>query len=123
MLHKKNVAKIGLYLLRFGYQFHILVPGRRIGCFKDKKSARAISGGYVTMPTDTLQKCYEHAISSGFTVFAVQAGNQCFTSATAGETYSIYGESTACASGRGGSWAMDVYTTLQSEYIHNMVWN
>ena len=57
-----------------------------------------------------IQGCFERAKALGNDVFAVQAGSQCFTTATAGETYNKYGASSGCsASGTGGSWANEVY--------------
>ena len=41
--------------------------------------------------------------------FAVQNGNECFTSPDAGETYNKYGETTGCMNGSGGVRKFDVY--------------
>ena len=86
-----------------------------IGCYEDQKDIRAISGSHKTVTgVDRVQACFEWAKSFGNTVFAVQSGDQCFTSSTAADTYNIYGLSTECdetAGGEqtGGGWANAVY--------------
>ena len=64
----------------------------------------------------SVQGCYERALSKGFRVFGIQDGTplstrgQCFTSATAGDTYDKYGSSDQCVSqGLGGALCNDVY--------------
>ena len=64
----------------------------------------------------SVQGCYERALSKGFRVFGIQGGvpfatrGQCFTSATAGDTYNQYGRSNECISqGLGGGFCNDVY--------------
>ena len=47
---------------------------------------------------------------SGYTTFALQNGGWCASSATAQETFTKYGRSTACKSdGKGGPWGNQVY--------------
>ena len=81
-----------------------------LGCWKDT-AERAIDGGHEPLPgSNPVQACFERARSLGNSVFAVQAGNQCFAaSSTAGDTYKKYGPATNCANGRGGGWANSVY--------------
>jgi hypothetical protein len=77
-----------------------------LGCWKDNR-ARAIDGYEGTIG---IQGCFERAKALGNNVFAVQYGGECYTTATAGETYNKYGVSNGCyASGTGGSWANEVY--------------
>ena len=83
-----------------------------LGCWRDTKNW-AING-YQGMLS--VQGCYERALSKGFRVFGIQGGavletmGQCFTSATAGDTYNQYGRSTECISqGLGGQFCNDVY--------------
>eukprot|EP00058_Branchiostoma_floridae_P006239 XP_002591727.1 hypothetical protein BRAFLDRAFT_80821 [Branchiostoma floridae] len=75
-----------------------------LGCWKDVPSARAISilektdprlDGRYTRRTNAIDKCYQVAVSRGFTTFAVQHGGQCFGSADGINTYKKYGRSTA----------------------------
>jgi hypothetical protein len=72
---------------------------------------------FLTNPT-----CKTH--STGFTVFAVQNGGWCASSATAGETYTKYGESTDCVGdGEGGGWANRVYRIGFRTYIYRTALN
>ena len=70
----------------------------------------------------SVQGCYERALSQGFRVFGLQGGDlgfgiggfgtrgQCYTSATAGDTYDQYGRCNKCISqGSGGKFCNDVY--------------
>ena len=77
-----------------------------LGCWKDA-SARAIDGYKGVLG---VQGCYEEAKSLGYTVFGVQYGGQCFTTATADDTYTKYGAGKGCSSaGTGGTWLNEVY--------------
>ncbi|XP_077978220.1 uncharacterized protein LOC144433736 [Glandiceps talaboti] len=59
---------------------------------------------------NAIVKCALVAEAKGFNVFAVQHGGQCFSGPEAGQTYSLYGESSDCANdGKGGAWANQVY--------------
>lgn len=59
---------------------------------------------------DAIAKCFKAAKVLGYTVFAVQDGGQCFSSATAEADSIKAGESTACLSdGKGGPMANAVY--------------
>ena len=81
-------------------------PFTSLGCWKDNR-ARAIDGYEGTIG---IQGCFERAKALGNDVFAIQHGGECYTTATAGETYNKYGASNACsASGTGGIWANEVY--------------
>ena len=78
-----------------------------MGCWKDS-SQRAIDEYHAEVTG--IQGCYEKAKSLGYEIFAVQNGGQCFTSATAGDTYKKYGASTDCKDdGTGGSFCQEVY--------------
>ncbi|XP_070545885.1 uncharacterized protein [Ptychodera flava] len=64
---------------------------------------------------DAIRKCKEAAVSRGFTIFAVQNGGWCASSADAEITYQKYGRSTNCAGdGEGGGWANQVYRITNS---------
>ncbi|XP_078617279.1 uncharacterized protein LOC144885271 [Branchiostoma floridae x Branchiostoma japonicum] len=90
-----------------------------LGCWKDVWSSRAISllensdprlDGRYTRRANAIDKCYQVAVSRGFTMFAVQHGGQCFGSADGINTYKKYGPSTACKEdGEGGPDANEVY--------------
>ena len=59
---------------------------------------------------NAIQKCHAAAAEKGYTVFAVQDGGQCFSSADAKNKYQKYGSSSACSSdGKGGPMANHVY--------------
>ena len=89
-----------------------------LGCWADKGDNRAISGGnrlsvheseYGSNTKDLIQDCYDYTKSQGWTVFAAQNGQECYTSADAESTYQKNGGSTGCSNGKGGFNAMDVY--------------
>ena len=92
-----------------------------LGCWGDKgspPSARAISGGnrlpqhksdYEDNIRDLVKDCYNFAKSQGWTVFAVQNQNECYTSADAENTYQKHGKVDRCSNGKGGFNALDVY--------------
>ena len=90
----------------------------KLGCWKDTAS-RAIptlegldsnlDGNYWSR-VNAIIKCQKAAQSRGWTVFALQDGGWCASSATAQNTYQMYGNSTACGDdGEGGGWANEVY--------------
>ena len=89
-----------------------------LGCWKDT-SDRAIptlegqddilDGSYKSRE-DAIEKCRQAAESRGFTIFAVQDGGWCASSADAESTYQKYGASDKCgADGEGGGWSNQVY--------------
>ena len=91
-----------------------------LGCFKDDipraidplegniNASSILIGHYKTRPTQ-IRRCYLAAKYLNYRVFAVQDGGQCFSSATAEETYAKYGKSTECLGGEGGPMASYVY--------------
>ncbi|XP_066296177.1 uncharacterized protein [Branchiostoma lanceolatum] len=102
-----------------------LKPGRAsrqytsLGCWRDSYRTRAIptlegtdprlDGNYRRRQNPT-KKCYQVALSRGFTVFAVQNGGWCAGSADGVNTYDKYGPSTACnKDGEGWGKANEVY--------------
>ena len=81
---------------------------KSLGCWRDGEKS-AIDGyrGY----TD-LKWCYEGAKRLGYDVFAIQRGGECYTSATAGNTYMKYGrpEKDCCSEdGTGGIRCQEVF--------------
>ncbi|XP_066297373.1 uncharacterized protein [Branchiostoma lanceolatum] len=88
-----------------------------LGCWKDTND-RALTmlegsdprlDGKYGERQNAIDKCYQVALSRGFTVFAVQHSGQCFGSADA-NTYNKHGPSTGCAAdGEGGRSANEVY--------------
>ncbi|XP_070550915.1 uncharacterized protein [Ptychodera flava] len=97
-----------------------------LGCWTDT-SARAIPtlegeddrlDGSYTAREDAINKCKEAAKSRGFSVFAIQAGGWCASSADAEDTYQMYGEADNCAGdGEGGGWANQVYRIIDTSAI------
>ena len=92
---------------------------RSVGCYKDD-SNRAITivegtdpildGSYHSRK-NPIAKCAATALRKGYTMFAVQDGGHCQTSATAAQTFDKYGVSDACrADGEGGPMANHVYS-------------
>ncbi|KAI8498912.1 hypothetical protein Bbelb_233650 [Branchiostoma belcheri] len=101
--------------------YQITAGYRSLGCWADT-DVRAIptlegtdprlDGGY-QQRNDSVEKCYQVALSRGFAVFAVQNGGWCAGSDTASQGYSKYGPSTACGrDGEGGPWANQVYEII-----------
>ena len=69
------------------------------GQYKDRKNA--------------ISKCAVAAIRAGYSMFGVQDGGWCASSASAPQTFGKYGESNACgADGEGGPGANHVYTVI-----------
>ena len=61
-------------------------------------------------PSDNpIEGCYNFAIEHGFSVFAVQNDNECFTAADAAETYQQYGRGSLCYNGKGAPYLQNVY--------------
>ena len=89
-----------------------------IGCFRDKHSRAipklegkdAILDGHYRGRQNAVEKCYQAAKKRNFSVFAVQDGGWCASSATAYLTFDTHGSFTACKpDGEGGPWANQVY--------------
>merc|ERR1719369_2126596 len=87
-------------------------PYKELGCWGDKWAPRAISGKAIKVShtPDGIKQCADYAKSQGFTVFALQYTEWCFTSADAEQTYKKYGERSNCHNGRGGTFANSVYS-------------
>ena len=78
-----------------------------LGCWKDLLNARAIDGYQGALG---VHGCFEKALAKRYNVFGVQYGGECYTSATAEDTYKIHGPSTGCSNnGDGGFYAQEVY--------------
>ncbi|XP_019623335.1 PREDICTED: mucin-19-like [Branchiostoma belcheri] len=98
------------------------VQVERLGCWADT-GTRAIPTLEGTDPRldgrylyreQPFEKCLAVAQSRGFSVFALQNGGWCASSAEAGNTYNMYGPSAGCgADGEGGPWANEVYRITQ----------
>ena len=89
-----------------------------MGCFQDG-IPRAIPTLEGTDPildapystrVNPIAKCAAAAMRQGYSMFAVQDGGRCVSSADAPKTYSKYGDSVDClADGEGGDMASQVY--------------
>lgn len=91
---------------------------KHVGCFYDKADRampRKPADGRLMTFKDKINLCYLDASKSGYTVFSMQYGGQCFSGPDAENTYAKYGLSGACASGTGGVWSNDVYK-IYEEY-------
>ena len=89
-----------------------------LGCWKDDipralsslEGKSAILNEHYTRRVNPIQKCHDAAVEAGYSIFAIQDGGQCFSSADAKSKYKKYGRSTACSSdGLGGPMANNVY--------------
>lgn len=93
-----------------------------LGCWKDSL-VRAIAGGHaeiLTSPETAVQVCRMRAEAMGWNIFGVLNGQQCYTSADAGDTYQKYGAGTGCTNGGGGFWRMDVYE-IRCSGLHKLM--
>jgi hypothetical protein len=81
-----------------------------LGCWIDAASSgRAIAGG-IRLRSVIIDDCQNFATDKGFSVFAIQYDNECFTAEDAEDTYDIHGPSNKCnTNGRGGEWVQNVY--------------
>ena len=103
-----------------GKQFtiYIFLDYVSVGCYKDtsNRSIQIIEGtdsildGSYSSRSNPIAKCAVAAMKSGYSMFAVQDGGLCAASTTVQQTFSKYGESTACKTdGEGGPSANQVY--------------
>ncbi|XP_066287702.1 uncharacterized protein [Branchiostoma lanceolatum] len=102
-------------------------PGwvQSLGCWTDR-SSRAIQPLEGTDPLlsdayqsrqQPLEKCYTVSRGLGYSVFALQNGGWCASTATAQDTYQRYGASSACAAdGEGGGYANEVYQIIDEDH-------
>ncbi|XP_078667263.1 uncharacterized protein LOC144909086 [Branchiostoma floridae x Branchiostoma belcheri] len=96
-------------------------PGQpwRLGCWRDTpdRALPDLDGQgdpfltvHYTLRTNAVDACQSAAASRGYTVFAIQNGGWCHSSADAMQTYNKHGPSTSCQpDGEGGWWANEVY--------------
>ena len=62
---------------------------------------------------NAIAKCAVAGIRAGYSIFGVQDGGWCASSASALQTFDKYGQSNDCgADGEGGPWANHVYTVI-----------
>ena len=82
-----------------------------LGCWKDTGN-RALPKQFQDVDgnsdREVIQKCNNIALQNGYPIFAVQYGHQCFATNDS-NSYKRYGQAWNCSSGRGGSWAQNVY--------------
>ena len=72
---------------------------------------------HYTRRENPIEKCHAAAAGKGYTIFAVQDGGQCFSSADAKTKYKKHGSSKACSSdGKGGPMANSVYEISKSSF-------
>ncbi|KAL5253796.1 hypothetical protein ACHWQZ_G013538 [Mnemiopsis leidyi] len=100
-----------------------------MGCFADVEAQNGpaipslegrnpVTDVHWTAREDPVAVCKLAAESKNWTVFAVQAGGWCSSSANAGETYKMYGESSDCNdNGTGGPWANAVYNITEAGLV------
>ncbi|XP_070540332.1 uncharacterized protein [Ptychodera flava] len=97
-----------------------------VGCYRDTRdraiptlegSDERLDGPYRSR-SDAIRKCAEVAHSRGFSMFAVQHGGWCASSADAPTTYDKYGPSSSCENdGEGGPWANEVYAFVEEHLV------
>ena len=89
-----------------------------VGCYKDTvdraiptlEGSDAVLDGAYSSRANAIKKCATAAKRAGHSMFAVQHGGWCASSADALHTFNKYGTSNACKDdGEGGPWANQVY--------------
>ncbi|KAM7429142.1 hypothetical protein ABFA07_019951 [Porites harrisoni] len=102
--------EVKLFVLNIVVALLLAVNYYHVGCYKDK-SARAIPKSLGVWRNDNklIEKCAQAAKQAGYSAFAVQFKSECWSGPLAHITYSIYGTSSGCLNGVGGTWAQDVY--------------
>jgi hypothetical protein len=92
-----------------------------LSCWADNSAAPAISGGSVGNATNpyTVDKCYQRALTKGHDLFAVQAGNKCFTGRLSVDNYKIYGAVTtpSLCTATGGTLVNHVYSVNSLSFV------
>ena len=92
-----------------------------VGCYRDTgdraipplERRDPILDGHYRVRKNAIAKCAVAAIRAGYSIFGVQNGGWCVSSASAPQTFDKHGESNACgADGEGGPWANHVYTVI-----------
>ena len=73
---------------------------QHLGCWRDTGN-RTIKGVVARFYDDPINECRDYAAGKGYTVFAIESDDECFTAADAGETYMTYGASNNCRNGVG----------------------
>ncbi|XP_035682150.1 uncharacterized protein LOC118419725 isoform X2 [Branchiostoma floridae] len=116
------------YLTLCEVQVYEDVQVERLGCWADtadraiptvEGSDPRLDGPYQSRQR-AFQKCKAVAQSQNFSIFALQNGGWCASSAGAGGTYRMYGPSGDCrADGRGGPWANEVYKIIRRGSLQN----
>ena len=70
----------------------------------------------------TVAHCFNMAKKNGLPLFAVQNGNECFSSKDSLATYSKHGPSSKCkAGGMGGWWSIDVYIMIGINKLYKYI--
>ena len=96
----------------------------KVGCYKDRLDRaipKLIEGSDPVLDgwffnsygsrVNPIEKCAVAAMRAGHSMFAVQDGGWCASSADALHTFNKYGTSNACKDdGQGGPWANQVYS-------------
>ena len=102
--------EVELFVLNIVVALLLAVNYYHVGCYRDK-SARAIPKSLGVWRNDNklIEKCAQAAKQAGYSAFAVQFKSECWSGPLAHMTYSIYGTSSGCLNGVGGTWAQDVY--------------
>lgn len=92
-----------------------------LSCWADNSSSPAISGGSVGNATNpyTIDKCYQRALGKGHDLFALQAGNKCFTGRASVDNYKIYGAVTTPSqcTATGGTLVNHVYSVNSLSFV------
>ena len=87
----------------------------KLGCWGDDagRTLNARIEGTVNFKnsegSDIRDLCKAWAVTKGYEFYAIEAGNECWTSNTAPIRYLAKGGAHTCKNGRGGNWGMDFY--------------
>lgn len=105
------------------YFLHNFAPEYKAhGCYRDR-SQRAMGSlqGARKNRNDSIEKCYQDAITNGYTMFGLQHGGECWAGDKIEVSYSKYGEADNCKDGLGGGWANNVYSVSKYALSNSVV--
>ena len=96
-----------------------------VGCYRDRTD-RSLPEHLGDV--SSVDQCYQLVKNMGYQAFGVQYSKECWSGNNAIRRYSIYGPSTSCNNGMGGSWSSDVYritltgTNIESNLLFHFWW-
>ena len=100
-----------------------------MGCWGDKpgRVLNARIEGTVSFKnsegSDIRDLCKAWAVTKGYEFYAMESGNECWTSNKAPSVYMNRGGTNKCKNGMGGDWEMDVYRIQKNTDLSKFQFN